>query len=273
VKQQPWAQKKRVALAMRSEHVRVGAREGVGRGLFATKAFAAGDAVTAYRGRVISGDELTALFQADKARFDHVNEYIVATPSGGFLYPDDLAAPGAHLINHSCGPNAKWGEWEHGALIVRAVKPIAEGEEITVHYGWIGVKAAKEKSWHTCKCGAPCCAGTIELRVEWVDDETDLDAGGPLLSEEEVGMRFLADIVNDTDEHETLVRTYQRDSHKATPGATILQGIDPETFFEKLRAAAEAAVYAALHTEIGAKRKSDRRLRQIMMRYGARGQR
>lgn len=275
MKQQPWAKKNRVASALRNEHVRVGEREGVGRGLFATRAFAPGDAITAYTGRLVQQSELVRLFETDKAEFDRLSDYMIATPNGGHLAPVDVAAVGGHLVNHACGPNARFAEWERDALVVRAVTPIAEGEEITAHYSWIGIKAAKERSWHPCKCVAPCCVGTIELRVEWVPDEEAPDgtvSGSLYLPEEEVAMRFLADIINDTDENEAVMRSYSRNAHRVAPGANFTQGVDPEAFFEKLSAGAEAAVYTALRTPVGAKRRSDRRLRQVMMRYGARGQ-
>ncbi len=265
-KRQPWTARKRVTSALRNEHVRVEERPGVGRAVFAARAFSPGECVASYQGQVITRAELFALHGADRPLFERISEYGVATPAGDHLYPENLDAVGAHLINHSCAPNAEWAEYERGALLVRAVRPIAEGEEITIHYGWVGIKAAMHKSWHTCACKAPFCVGTIELRVEWVmESETD---GGPFLSEEEVARRLFADIVNDTDQHEAVLFRYARGSSEMTPGATVLSPLDPSAFLDKLRGCAHAAVRAALHSRTLGKQVSDRRLRQIAATYG-----
>jgi SET domain-containing protein len=166
MKQKPWTARNQIASALRNAHVRIG-QTGAGRGIYATRDFAIGECVASYHGRVIAREELAALHGSDRAQYDLVNEYAVATPSGGHLYPEDLNAIGAHLINHSCGPNAQWGEYERGALLVRATRPIAAGDEITVHYGWLGIKAAIEDRRHVCVCKAPYCTGTVELHVEW----------------------------------------------------------------------------------------------------------
>ena len=262
----PWAERNRVASALRNEHVRAGQRQGVGRSLIAARAFAPGEYVASYQGRTITREGLMGLYVSDRALFEHISEYGVATPSGGHLFVEagGLDVPGAHLINHSCSPNARWAGYDCGAMLVRAVRPIAEGEEITAFYGWLGVKAAMEKAWHACACGAPFCAGTIELRVEWVA-ENDRE-GGPRLPEEEAARRFLADIANDTDDHERLLYSYAKGSAEMTAGAKVLSPIDPTAFLEKLRLCANVAVRAAMR--VPEDRRSERRLRQIAATYG-----
>jgi hypothetical protein len=263
-KQQPWTARKRVVSALRNEHVRVEERPGVGRAVFAARAFSPGECVASYQGRVITRAQLAVLHGSDRPLFESVTEYAVSSSSGDFLYPENLDAAGAHLINHSCAPNAQWAEYERGALLVRATRPIAEGEEITIHYGWVGIKAAKEKNWHTCVCAAPFCVGTIELRVEWVEED-----GGPFLAEEEIARRLFADIVNDTDDHEAVLLRYARGSSEMTPdGTTVPSSLDPGAFLDKLRGCAHAAVRAALHSRTLGKTVSDRRLRQIAATYG-----
>jgi hypothetical protein len=257
----PWTDRNRVASAIRNDRVRLGDRAGMGRGLYATQAFAAGEPVASYHGRVIARDALFALRGSDRALFERVNEYAVATPSGGHLFQDDASAVGAHLINHSCGPNAEWAEWERGALVVRATRPIAEGEEITIHYGWVGMKAAMEKSWHACLCTAPCCTGTIELRLEW--QEFGDGTGGPFLPPQEVTRRFLADIVNGVDDHERLLVRYGKDSMSMMAGATIFTQIDAGAFLDKLDAGARKAVALSFDYEHA----SWQRRRTIAARY------
>ena len=258
----PWADRIRVASALRNEHVRIGERPGVGRAVFAARPFAVGECVASYQGRIVTRAALIELFTSDRALFERITEYGFVTPSGDHLF-NDASVVGAHLINHSCGPNAKWAEWERGALLVRAVRPIAEGEEITTHYGWLGVKAAVEKNWHKCACSSPFCAGTIELRLEWWQGA---QGAGPRLPEEEVVRRLLADIANDTDENEGLLLHYgQGGSLEMTLTAEVVAAIDPGAFLEKMEACARVAVRAALR--VREQRVSMRRLRQIAKAY------
>ena len=264
----PWTGRNLVASALRNEHVRLGERPGVGRAVFATRAFSPGDCVASYHGRTFTRADLLRLFTSDKALFERINEYAVGTPSGGRLFAEDADVKGAHLINHSCAPNAQWGEHQRGALLVRATRPIAKDDEITIHYGWVGIKAAMEKSWHVCACAAPFCVGTIELRVEWLLDEEDETQGGPFLSEEEVTRRLFADLMNDTDEHEHLLFHYAKNSVSMTPGATVLSPLNPGAFLDKVRGCAHRAVRAALRARAAGKPVSGRRLRQLTAAYG-----
>ena len=44
----------------------------------------------------------------------------------------------ASFINHACKPNADWvvqGEWSKTTLVVKTIRPIKKGEEITLSYG------------------------------------------------------------------------------------------------------------------------------------------
>ncbi len=263
----PWTERTQIASALKNEHVRIGERELPGggrlRGLYALKDFAFGDYVASFHGRVIAREKLMALRETDRALFETISEYAVwNSKARGHLYPEDVGRIGAHLINHSCGPNTKWAQIERGALLARALKPIAAGEELTTFYGWVGMKAAMEKSWHPCACGAPFCAGTVELYVEF-DDHGD-GTGGPYLSPEEAGRRLLADIMNDTDAHEALLYRYADESHTMTHGTEILTRVDPIAFAEKLREGAHAAVATARRLQATGRALSERRLGQIV---------
>ncbi len=263
----PWTERKQIVSALKNEHVRIGERELPGgarlRGLYATKDFAFGDYVAAFHGRVISREQLMTLHGTDRALFETISEYAVWSKSeNGHLYPEDVGRLGAHLINHSCGPNAAWGQFERGALLVRAVKPIAAGEELTVFYGWLGVKAAIENNRHPCACGATFCAGTVELYVEFNDNGDG--TGGPYLSPEEVSKRLLADIMNDTDEHEGLLLRYARESLNMIHGAEELAPLDLAAFGDKLQEGARAAVWAARRLQAHGRVPSEHRLRKIV---------
>jgi hypothetical protein len=266
----PRSEADKIAAALKNKDVRVGERQLPGgqslRGVYARRYFAPGDCVASFHGSVVSREQLVGLFKTDPALFARIVEYGVGhKPTGGHLYPEDVDALGGHLINHSCGPNADWAEYEKGALLVRAVKPIAAGQEITIHYGWVGLKAAVEKSWHPCACGAPFCTGTIELRIEFNDygDGTS----GPYLPPEEVARRLLADIANDTDANEQLVCRYEHESVSMLHGAKVVAGLDRSAFLEKLQLGACVAVAAAGRGQKAGFKVSDRRLREIAVAY------
>ena len=265
---QPWTSKNRLARALANADVRVGPSPSGGRGLFTTRPLSPGDPACSYRGGTeISRARLAELHASDRALFERVNEYAVATPSGGHLYAPDLGAVGAHLINHSCGPNVRWAEWERGSLVVRALKRIPVGEELTVHYGWLGVKAAHDRLWHECRCGARLCAGTVELRLEWLEDPEDPNVIGTSLPVDEAARRFAADIVNATDRHEALLRDYAANVGEMLIGSTEKRAFDWTVYARKLQAGARAALdlCAPLADRFGPE--SMRRMVQIAERY------
>jgi SET domain len=185
------------------------------RGIYATRPFIKGEWICSYHGKIISREELAKTHEKDRSLFERITEYGVQPCSvpGAHLYPHNLDEVGAHLINHSCGPNADWGRMEHGAMLVQATRPIAEGEEITIHYRWIGAKAAIEENWHPCSCLAPYCCGTIELKLEYQvlqGNRLGVHVGGHSLSPKEISKRFLADIMNDSTENESTVLNYPK---------------------------------------------------------------
>jgi hypothetical protein len=269
-KMKPWTARKQIRAAFANEHVRIGTRLLPGgaalRGLYATQDFAPDDYVASFHGEAVSRAEVVRLHESDQSKFEQIMEYAVATPSGGHLCPNDLDRLGAHLINHSCGPNAKWARYEQGALLVRALRPIAAGQEVTVHYGWMGLKAADEGRRHPCVCAAPLCIGTIELYVEVI--RNDDGTGGPYLPPVEVSKRLLADIMNDTDANEALLHNYANSSTAMFQGAEIVSRIDRSAFLEKLREGARAAIPAALGLQARGGTPSERRLRQVARSYG-----
>lgn len=186
---QPWTLKNRLARALANADVRTGPSPAGGRGLFTTRPLAPGDPVCSYHGIEVSRARLAELHSEDRALFERISEYGVSTTRGGHLYAPDLSTVGAHLINHSCAPNVRWAEWERGALVVRALKAIPANEELAIHYGWLGVKAAHDRAWHECRCRARLCAGTIELRLEFLEDPEDRSTVGTSLPVEEAAVR------------------------------------------------------------------------------------
>jgi hypothetical protein len=267
----PWTIRNQIASALKNEHVRIGQRQLQDgshlRGIYATRSFAPGDYVASFHGRVISRAELVKLHQTDRPLFEKINEYAVWYEPKGHLFPEDIDQMGAHLINHACAPNARWAHVEQQAMLVVAEKPITEGQEVTVHYGWMGIKAAYEGRQHPCACGVQFCVGTVELNVEMIDHGDGTK--GPYLSPKEVGRRLLVDIVHGTDDNERLVHRYGRSATDMIvgAGAYVVAKVDPDAFFAKLQEGARAAVSVARLWQQAKGPVSERRLAAIARAY------
>jgi uncharacterized protein len=104
---------------------RVG-RSRTGLGLFATAPIAKGALIIAYRGRRISHARAKEL----EARG---NRYIFEI-NGRTSIDGSSRRNIARYANHSCRPNA-CSDLVKGELILRAIKPIQPGDEITYDYG------------------------------------------------------------------------------------------------------------------------------------------
>ena len=128
-----------------------------GKGLFARAPIPAGTLVSRVGGRLVSGAELQAAF--DAAACDPEHPYIDT-----ITVDDDL-----HLIlpprrpngygNHSCDPNLWWTD----AYSQAARRDIAEGEELTNDYATsTGVADFRMD----CACGSPLCRGAV-TGLDW----------------------------------------------------------------------------------------------------------
>jgi uncharacterized protein len=125
-----------------------------GRGLFATQTCGAGEVVAEYRGESISKAE-SARRQMRRRRI-----FIFELDARHDL---DGAGPGnpARWANHSCEPNCE-AVAERGRIHLRALRAIAEGEELTFDYGY----RLAAFPGHPCRCGVPSCAGFIVAQSE-----------------------------------------------------------------------------------------------------------
>ncbi|HXV76325.1 MAG TPA: SET domain-containing protein-lysine N-methyltransferase [Candidatus Polarisedimenticolaceae bacterium] len=115
---------------------------GRGRGIVARRPIAVGEFVLAFRGSELRFQEVT--------EFTHVLEYA----PGRFLGPsgelDDL-------VNHSCDPNCAV-ETNGRAALLRAVRPIRRGEELTFDYS---TAMLTDPTTFPCQCGANGCRGIV----------------------------------------------------------------------------------------------------------------
>jgi SET domain-containing protein len=121
-----------------------------GRGVFAMRDFESGEKILEVGGRFITGnvdEQIDEWVRDNSIRYDR-NRYVVS-PRG--TAPD--------LLNHSCKPNARILK-SGGAMYVAAIKPIANGDEITFDYSTI---LADDDIWEMeCNCGEKSCRTRIK---------------------------------------------------------------------------------------------------------------
>jgi hypothetical protein len=120
-----------------------------GLGLFAVRAFAAGERIVPYVGRRTNRPGGSARPGAPT--------YLLEIEPGLWVEGDDPANPARHA-NHACHPNAELAyEPATATAWLTALRPLETGEEITFDYGF----SLAESLFHPCRCGAADCAGRI----------------------------------------------------------------------------------------------------------------
>lgn len=117
-----------------------------GRGLFATRATAAGETLVLYSGPIVDAAPPP---DAEGRVFG------LALEDGRWI--DGSGEPNAaRFANHGCDPSAD-AIRDGQAVRLVARRDLAAGEEITFDYGF-GLADALD---HPCRCGAPDCVGRI----------------------------------------------------------------------------------------------------------------
>jgi len=111
---------------MASRPFRVG-RSRTGLGLFATEIIPKGTIIAEYRGRRLRNEE------ADKLA-DRGNKYLYEVNSRWTIDGSNRRNL-ARYGNHSCRPNAESDVTRQSKVIIRAIKKIRPGDEITYDYG------------------------------------------------------------------------------------------------------------------------------------------
>jgi len=118
------------------------------RGLFAWLPIAAGADVVEYDGPRWPAEEARRLVAEG-------NVYVFALDRRTVI-DGSVVWNLARFANHSCRPNALSVK-AAGRIWLRALRPIAKGEEITYDYGY----SRKNYEDEPCRCGADNCAGYI----------------------------------------------------------------------------------------------------------------
>jgi SET domain-containing protein len=135
-------------------------RSGVhGKGVFALRDIAEGEALIEYTGQIISWKEALRRHPHDPSQpnhtfYFHVDEdHVIDAKFGGNA---------SRWINHSCAPNCFADERE-GRIFITALRDIRAGEELNYDYGLIIDEpyTKKLKADYPCWCGSPQCRGTL----------------------------------------------------------------------------------------------------------------
>lgn len=153
-------------LAVVGDGVSIGpSKTGHGNGLFATRNFASGEAITAYYGKILLWREARALAQSSNNAASHLRNHVAMTYSidgKRMANGDSITDPATQLIglgggafaNDSHGTsfllNAVYDFWDEPVnrtqmgrdinpakriTFLRAITPITEGDEIFISYG------------------------------------------------------------------------------------------------------------------------------------------
>lgn len=135
-------------------------RSGIhGRGVFAIQPIDTGSTVIEYKGEIITWDEALRRHPHDPDQPNHTFYFHL---DDGHVIDGKYQGNSARWINHSCEPNVE-AEQDGNRVFLKALRPIAPGEELFFDYGLVidARLTAKLKREYACWCGAPKCRGTM----------------------------------------------------------------------------------------------------------------
>jgi uncharacterized protein len=128
-----------------------------GQGVFAQERIPARRRVIEYTGEKISTKEgtrrLLRLWRPGGSR-----RVVIFCLNRRWCVDANVGGSGAEMINHSCAPNLETRK-AGGHIYYYSRRAIRPGEELTVDY-----RFDPEAIRVPCKCGAPACRGTINLK-------------------------------------------------------------------------------------------------------------
>lgn len=119
-----------------------------GLGVFAAQAIAGARKIGEIRGESISVD-------AARIRATRSERIMIVELSAHRAIDFSKSADPMRFTNHSCQPNARL-DISQGRVEFYALRAIAPGEEITVHYG-----QTHHQGKLACRCGTPGCIGRL----------------------------------------------------------------------------------------------------------------
>lgn len=136
-------------------------RSGVhGKGVFAARTLEPGEVLIEYTGEVISWEEALDRHPHDPLQPDHTFYFEIA---GGRVIDALYGGNASRWINHACEPNCEADETPEGRVFIKALRPIAPGEELFYDYGLTVADRYTPalKKRYACHCGAVSCRGTL----------------------------------------------------------------------------------------------------------------
>ena len=157
----PWQETKKYKQALDHSWIEIRQTD-KGRGIFSLVDHKKGDLVAAFVGEPITIPVFATEEEADVFSHSKDAEYTMSyktTPDGFLAIRPDPDKIGGHIANHSCRPNTTITEKyrDADALMMRAVRPIRAGDEITIDYHW------HRRVPIPCLCGSDPCTGNIGL--------------------------------------------------------------------------------------------------------------
>lgn len=127
-----------------------------GRGIFTKKGVKPGTVIGDYIGKVLRTAE------EDTSEKDGL--YLMYYHDYASILPEDVTAPGIHLLNHSCAPNC-WIYTYQGHTLFFTLRKIFPGEELTASY-LLSPDKDCEPCAHVCRCGHSFCTQTMHQTQE-----------------------------------------------------------------------------------------------------------
>ena len=121
-------------------------------GCYTTTPIRKGARVAEYTGHPLTKAEADQAYEASPIT------YLFGLGDGSVVIDGHSAAM---FINHSCDANCETSE-EKGRIWIKAIRPIAAGEEIT--YDYCLYDGGDDEA--VCNCGAPNCRGTMYSKEE-----------------------------------------------------------------------------------------------------------
>ncbi len=130
-----------------------------GRGAFALRRIRKGTRVVEYTGEKISHAEADQRYDDDAMEQHHT---LLMTVDRRWVIDAAVDGNESRFINHSCDPNCEIVV-HRGRVFIDALRDIDPGEELTYDYAYEWEEGDDEKAAlrYPCRCGAPCCRGTI----------------------------------------------------------------------------------------------------------------
>jgi hypothetical protein len=131
-----------------------------GRGVFAARAFASGEAIIEYTGALLSSAEADAQCDDEAMRRHHTFLFAV---DDRYVIDGGRGGNESRFINHSCDPNCE-SLIARRRVFIHAIRDIAAGDELLYDYWYVTDEAYTIddlRRIYPCRCRAPICRGTL----------------------------------------------------------------------------------------------------------------